>query len=166
MEYVKTLVISVLAAVLNYLDPLLGNMQSLVALFLLNFVVGLVAGILKENERFSLHKMLVCFIWAAAICVIICAVYYIGEKNGSPKESLECVRYVVLVAIWAFGTNILRNLCRLAEGYEPAYKLFSLFYEVMSVEILKRIPIINAYISNNGNKNEGEQRTHRKDEGI
>lgn len=152
MDYIKTILITIGSTILAYLDPIAGNIESLMALFFLNFIVGLASGIVVENERFNMHKVLTAFIWAAVICVLICAIYFIGEHNGSKDESLQCVRIVALVAIWAFGTNTFRNLAILSKGYEPAYKFFYILYECLSLELMKRLPFVKALIAEDKKK--------------
>lgn len=147
MEYIytttKTFIASVLSSIIVYFDPVVGKLESLFALFTLNFIVGYLAGKIINGEQFDLRKFRECFVWAAVILVIICALYFIGERNGDPEGTIQVLHIAILVAIWAFGTNILRNLCILSRGNDPVYKFFFACYYWLSFDFIKRIPFIS-----------------------
>lgn len=149
LEFLKSIIISVLTSLVAYLDPVSGNLESLMALFFLNFVVGYATGILKNNESFYMKKFLMCFVWAAVILSLICFFYFIGERNGNQQETLFFVRCVSLIAIWAFGTNILKNLRRLSQGYGVYYNFFNAIYTWFSLEIIKKLPFLSTIKSDN-----------------
>lgn len=142
IDLVKTTIAGFVSAVIVYFDPVAGKLESLMALFALNFLVGFIAGKLKNGEKFDLHKFKECFSWAAVILVIICAFYFIGEHNGDQAGTIECLHIAILVAIWAFGTNIFRNLCEVSEGNQPVYAFFYACYYWLSFDFIKRIPFI------------------------
>lgn len=70
-EYTKSIVISIFSAIFAYLQPVSGNIESLLVLLLLNFFVGLATGYIRQNESFELKKAFWAFFWAAIICVIV-----------------------------------------------------------------------------------------------
>lgn len=141
-EYTKSIVISIFSAIFAYLQPVSGNIESLLVLLLLNFFVGLATGYIRQNESFELKKAFWAFFWAAIICVIVCCSYVIGERNGQRDETLLVIQWVCVIAIWAFGTNVLRNLKRLSKGFEPYHHFFCVIYDIASIEFIKRIPIL------------------------
>ena len=146
MDFVRYTLVSFLAAVVAYFDPVAGNIEALTALLVLNFFVGLITGIRCNGECFSLRKVKECFVWFALILTVICACYLIGERNGNQEAAITCVRTIIIVAIWAFGTNILRNLCFLSHSYEPAHRMFFAIYILLSLEIVKKIPALSNII--------------------
>lgn len=91
-----------------------------------------------------------CFKWAAVILVIVCAFYFIGEHNGDKDGTIECMHVVSLVAIWAFGTNILKNLCKLSKGNDPVYNFFFALYYWLSFDFVKQIPILSNLAAKKG----------------
>jgi len=147
-ETIKATLISICSALVAYLDPVAGNLESLMMLFFLNFVVGYATGMIKNNESFQMKKFLMCFIWAAVILLLVCIFYFLGERNGNKEETLEFVRWVSLIAIWAFGTNILRNFRHLSYGYGVYYTFFDALYTGVSLEFIKKIPFIKQVKSN------------------
>ena len=156
-EFVKSAFISISTAIIAYLDPVAGNIKSLMMLFLLNFLVGFVTGYIKNNESFNIHKFMVCFIWGTAILATICCIYYIGENLGSRNETLEILRWISLTACWAFFTNILRNFKILSKGAEPYYKFFDALYYFVSIEFIKKVPFLTKYNIKKNGSNENQQ---------
>lgn len=142
IDLLKTTIAGFISSIIVYFDPVAGKLESLMALFALNFMVGFIAGKIKHGENFSLKKFRECFSWAAIILVIICAFYFIGEHNGDQKGTIECLHIAILVAIWAFGTNIFRNLCEMSEGNDPVYRFFFACYYWLSFDFIKRIPFL------------------------
>ena len=122
-------------------------------LFFLNFIVGYATGILKNGESFQMRKFLMCFVWAAVILALICFFYFIGERNGNKEETLMFVRCVSLIAIWAFGTNILKNLRHLSYGCGVYYDFFNAIYTWFSLEIIKKMPFLST-LNNRENENQ------------
>lgn len=147
-ETIKAMLLSLCSALIAYLDPVAGNLESLLGLFVANFVVGYVTGLLRQNESFEMKKFLMAFVWAVVILGLICFLYFLGERNGNSNETLDVVRWVSLIAIWAFGTNILRNLRHLAYGYGVYYVFFDALYTGVSLEFIKKIPFLRQVKSN------------------
>lgn len=56
IDYMKNLFVGLLTGLAAYLNPISGDIKSLVALFFFNFLFGLTAGLLANNESFSLKK--------------------------------------------------------------------------------------------------------------
>lgn len=150
-EYVKSAIISIVSALLVYLDPVIGNIQSLLVLFFVNFLVGYMTGMIKNGESFEMKKFLMCFVWAAVILALICFFYILGERNGNKEQTVEFVRWVSLIAIWAFGCNILRNLRLLSRGMGAYFTFFDALYTGVSLEFIKKLPFLQ-HLKNNPNK--------------
>jgi len=150
-EYIKSAIISIVSALMVYLDPVVGNIESLLVLFFANFVIGYITGMVKNGESFEMRKFLMCFVWAAVILALICFFYFLGERNGNKEQTIEFVRWVSLIAIWAFGCNILRNLRHLSYGMGAYYTFFDALYTGVSLEFIKKIPFLKA-LKNNPHK--------------
>lgn len=147
-DFLKSIIISIFSALVAYLDPVAGSLESLMVLFALNFIVGYATGIIKNNESFQLKKCLMCFVWAGVILGLICIFYVLGERNGNKAETVQFVQWVSLIAMWAFGTNILRNFRHLSYGYGVYYTFFDALYTGISLEFVKKIPFVKQVKSN------------------
>lgn len=145
MYYLKNLLIGLATSVAAYLNPISGDIKSLIALFAVNFLFGLLAGLLVHNESFSFKKAFRCILETMAFFVMVCAIYYIGEQKGNPEGSLQCVSFVTYSVFYFYGVNILRNWKQLCRQGSATYKCVSFIYYVVSVEFIKNVPFLNNY---------------------
>lgn len=163
IDVIKTTVISFLSILFTYLDPVAGNLESLLCLFVLNFFVGYVTGMIKNNESFQMKKFLMALIWAMVILILICCFYFIGERNGNKAETLDFVRWVSLIAIWAFGCNILRNFRILSRGTGVYFDFFDALYTGISLEFIKKLPFLAKVKNNNKDEVQRNENKHCND---
>ena len=148
MDYIKNLIAALFTGLAAYLSPLSGELSSLLAVFLLNFFVGLLAGLIINKESWNFKKAFRCILEATAFLLLICAIYYIGEHKGNPQGALQCVSFVTYSVFYFYGVNILRNLKNLFPNASLGYKVSAFLYYVASVEFVKKIPYLTAYLSN------------------
>lgn len=146
MEYFKNLVVGLVTGIVAYLNPISGEIQSLIGVFVLNFVFGLLTALLINHEDFSFRKAWKCVVEATIFFLLICCIYFIGEKKGNPEGALQCVSFVTYTVLYFYGVNILRNIRNLLPVGSNGYKVFSFLYDVVSVEFVKKIPYLAAYL--------------------
>lgn len=145
IDYMKNLFVGLLTGLAAYLNPISGDIKSLVALFFFNFLVGLAAGLLANNESFSLKKAFRCIIEAMVFFLLVAAIYFIGDHKGNPDGALQCVSFITYSIFYFYGVNILRNLKLMATSGTAFYKVVSFLYYVVSVEFIKHIPFLTNY---------------------
>ena len=145
IDYMKNLFVGLLTGLAAYLNPISGDIKSLVALFFLNFLFGLAAGLLANNESFSLKKAFRCIIEAMVFFLLVAAIYFIGDHKGNPDGALQCVSFITYSIFYFYGVNILRNLKLMATSGTAFYKVVSFLYYVVSVEFIKHIPFLTNY---------------------
>lgn len=148
MDYIKNLIATLFAGLAAYLNPLSGELTSLLAVFIINFAVGLLAGLIVNKESWSFKKAFRCILEATAFLLLVCAIYYIGDHKGNPEGALQCISFVTYSIYWFYGVNILRNLKELLPEGSTGYKVVAFLYYVVSIEFVKNIPYLNAYLSN------------------
>ena len=145
IDYMKNLFVGLLTGLAAYLNPISGDIKSLVALFFFNFLFGLAAGLLANNESFSLKKAFRCIIEAMVFFLLVAAIYFIGDHKGNPDGALQCVSFITYSIFYFYGVNILRNLKLMATSGTAFYKVVSFLYYVVSVEFIKHIPFLTNY---------------------
>ena len=148
MDYIKNLIAALFTGLAAYLNPLSGELTSLLAVFIINFAVGLLAGLIVNKESWNFKKAFRCILEATAFLLLVCAIYYIGEHKGNPEGALQCISFVTYSIYWFYGVNILRNLKELLPEGSTGYKVVAFLYYVVSIEFVKNIPYLNAYLSN------------------
>lgn len=57
MDYFKNLLIGLITGIAAYLNPISGEIKSLIAVFALNFICGLLTALLINHESFSLKGL-------------------------------------------------------------------------------------------------------------
>lgn len=145
IDYMKNLFVGLLTGLAAYLNPISGDIKSLVVLFFFNFLFGLAAGLLANNESFSLKKAFRCIIEAMVFFLLVAAIYFIGDHKGNPDGALQCVSFITYSIFYFYGVNILRNLKLMATSGTAFYKVVSFLYYVVSVEFIKHIPFLTNY---------------------
>lgn len=149
MYYLKNLFVGLVTGVAAYLNPISGDIKSLIALFAVNFLFGLMAGLLVNNETFSFKKAFRCILEAMAFFVLISAIYYIGEQKGNIDGALQCVSFVTYSVFYFYGVNVLRNWKQLCRKGSATHKCVAFIYYVVSVEFIKNIPFLSNYQKSN-----------------
>ena len=145
IDYMKNLFVGLLTGLAAYLNPISGDIKSLVALFFFNFLFCLGVGLLANNESFSLKKAFRCIIEAMVFFLLVAAIYFIGDHKGNPDGALQCVSFITYSIFYFYGVNILRNLKLMATSGTAFYKVVSFLYYVVSVEFIKHIPFLTNY---------------------
>ena len=149
MDYLRNLIIGLITSITAYLSPIDGEMKSLLIIFSLNFLFGLLAGLLIDKEGFSFKKAWKCVIEATIIFVLICSIYFIGREKGNPEGALQCVSFVSYSVLYFYSVNILKNLKNLAPPQSICYRAVAFLYYVVSVEFVKKIPYLPQYLKVN-----------------
>ena len=83
--------------------------------------------------------------------LIVGSVFLVGEKLNNINGALQCITGVVYAILYFYGTNTLRNLQKLF----PDNKVVAFIYYVVSFEVVKKIPYLQQFQSNQ-NKEEGK----------
>lgn len=156
MEYIRNFIVGLITGITAYLNPINGEIQSLLAVFFLNFVFGLLTALLANGEHFSFKKAWKCVLEATVLFVLICSIYFIGEHKGNAAGALQCVSFITYSVFYFYGVNIFRNLTILLPDTSIAYKVVSFIYYIISVEFVKKIPHLQEYLSLNAKSDEGK----------
>lgn len=149
MEYFKNLIIGLITGVAAYLNPISGEIKSLLAVFVINFLFGLLTALLINKESFSFKKAWRCIWEATVFFALVCFIYFIGEHKGNPAGALQCVSFITYSVFYFYGVNILRNIKELLPNSSNGYKVVAFLHYVVSVEFIKNIPGLTNYLKGN-----------------
>lgn len=151
MENFKALFIGVLTGLAAYLNPISGDMVSMLAIFFLNFVFGLLAALFVVDEKFKFKKAWSCVKEATVFFALVCAIFFIGERKGNTEGAIQCVSFVSYSVFYFYGVNMLRNIKLLF----PGNRTIAFLYDVASVEFAKKIPGLSSYLGKRTVNEEG-----------
>lgn len=151
-ENIKNLFITMASVLLAYFAPVQNMIFVIFFVFLLNCLCGLIAGILCQNERFSLKKFLFCLCETALFYVIVLSIFFIGEKMQKTDAAIQCITGVVYAIVYFYSTNILRN----CKTIVPDSKVIAFLYYVVSFEFVKYVPFLKRYLESQKNQKKND----------
>lgn len=157
-EQIKNVIIGIILAIIAYLEPIEGELQTLFLVFFLNFLFGYLSGMVK-GEDFSLKKALVCIGHAAIFFVLCGAVYVVGRLKGQMDGAVQCVSFITYLIIYFYGLNILRNIKKIFKENTPPWHVANTLYFVLRFKFIEHIPYLSDYLDKNGEKVEKNHNT-------
>lgn len=153
MDGIRLILASLFANVAGLLFPIKDDIYGLVLLFALNFVVGMLADL--SNHRDWSFKKAFCFFRDAAIYfVMVTAIYLLGHLKGEERAAMHCVSFMIYVALYFYGTNILRNARMLTREHSTLFRVLDFLYYIFSLKVVERNDYLKDYIElyENGKK--------------
>lgn len=146
MDHIKTLLVGIFTGLTAFLHPISGDVYSLLLVFVVNFLCGLIAAYCK-GEDFDFKKAFRCVIEAAMFFVLIASIFAVGKFKGNASGALQCVSFVVYAVTYFYSVNVLRNLQNIFKQGTAAHSAVKFLYHILSVEFVKKIPYLSAYIN-------------------
>ena len=154
MENIRSIAGCVISAVVAYFAPIESIFLGVAWVFVVNFVFGLLNGIVVKNEIFSFRKAFSCFVEAMVLYVLMATIFLVGDRIGNQSGAMQCITAVVYALIYFYAVNILRNI----KGLFPGNKTIRFLYWILSIEFVKEIPFIGDYLAKfNREEHKGEE---------
>lgn len=137
MDTLKLLAASLFANIAGLLFPIRNDMFGLVLLFTVNFIIGVLADVGNHRE-WSFRKAFRFFRDAAVYFVMITSIYLLGHFKGEEEAAVHCVSFMIYVAIYFYGTNILRNARMITSERSTLFRVLNFLYYIFSLRVLER----------------------------
>jgi hypothetical protein len=147
MDGLKLFIASLMANVAGLLFPIKNDIFGLVLLFGVNFLMGMLADVCNRRE-WSFRKALCFFRDAAIYFVMVASIYLLGYLKGEESAAAHCVSFMIYVAIYFYGTNILRNARMITNEKSTLFKVLDFLYYIMSLRVLERYGYLKEYLEN------------------
>ena len=144
MSDIRFFIIGTVWGFLTLLTPIKDFMISMVVLFTLNFLFGLIAARF-EHEDWSWKKAAMFFVCCCIFFVTVAALFVAGHFLHSDEQAVFCVRYICIAAMYLFTTNILRNWRKILLPGTPWYQLVDFLHYVLSFGFVDKIPLFKKY---------------------
>lgn len=145
MDSLKFIFASLLANIAGLLFPIKNDIFGLVLLFSLNFLVGMLAD-LSNHRDWSFKKAFCFFRDAAVYFVMVASMYILGHLKGEEEAAVHCVSFMIYVAIYFYGTNILRNARLLTQEHSTLFKVLDFLYYVLSLKAVGKYAFLRNYM--------------------
>ena len=157
--HVREVLISLTLAIVAFLEPIQGELETLFLIFFCNFLFGYLSGMIANNEEFDYKKALRCVGEAAVFFVLCMAVYVVGRLKGQPQGAIQCVSFITYVVIYFYGLNVLKNCKKIfREGTTPWHVVAFLYY-VLRFKFIEKIPYLEVYLNKAEKKEEYNHNT-------
>ena len=145
MDSLRFVAASVIANVVGLLFPIWNDIFGLVLLFSVNFVVGLLADVCNHRE-WSFRKAFSFFRDAGIYFAMVACIYFLGYLKGEERAAVHCVSFMIYVAIYFYGTNIMRNARMITNEHSTLYRVLNFLYYIFSLRMLERNSSLKEYI--------------------
>ncbi|MBE6297531.1 MAG: hypothetical protein E7088_03430 [Bacteroidales bacterium] len=137
MDTLRLVAASLFANIAGLLFPIRNDMFGLVFLFTVNFIIGVLADVGNHRE-WSFRKAFRFFRDAAVYFVMITSIYLLGHFKGEEEAAVHCVSFMIYVAIYFYGTNILRNARMITGERSTLFRVLNFLYYIFSLRVLER----------------------------
>ena len=153
MDSVRFLCAAVVANSAGLLIPIRNDIYGLVLLFTLNFVIGMLADVCNRRE-WSFRKAFCFFRDAAIYFGMILSIYLLGCFKGEERAAMHCVSFMIYLAIYFYGTNILRNARMITDERSIMFRILDFLYYLLSLRVIERNAVLKNYVEHeDGKKN-------------
>lgn len=144
MDSIRLTAATLVANVAGLLFPIKDDIYGLVLLFTVNFVMGMLADVCNRRE-WSFKKAFRFFRDAAIYFVMVASIYLLGHFKGEEEAAMHCVSFMIYVAIYFYGTNILRNARMLTNERSTLFAVLNFLYYLLSLRVLERSESLKGY---------------------
>lgn len=146
MDGLKLVVASAFANIAGLLFPIKNDIFGLVLLFSVNFVLGMLADVCN-NRQWSFRKAFCFFRDTAIYFVMVTSIFMLGHLKGEDAAAMHCVSFMIYVAIYFYGTNILRNARMITDERSTLFRVLDFLYYIMSLRVVERSGNLKKYFS-------------------
>jgi hypothetical protein len=151
MDGLKLFVATLLANVAGILFPIRNEIYGLVLLFTMNFVVGMLADVCNRRE-WSFRKAFRFFRDAAIYFVMVASIYLLGYFKSQEEVAVHCISFMIYVAIYFYGTNILRNARMVTDERSTLFTVLDFLYYLLSLRVLEKNESLKRYFEHESNR--------------
>lgn len=151
MDGLKLFVATLLANVAGILFPIRNEIYGLVLLFTMNFVVGMLADVCNRRE-WSFRKAFRFFRDAAIYFVMVASIYLLGYFKSEEEVAVHCISFMIYVAIYFYGTNILRNARMVTDERSTLFTVLDFLYYLLSLRVLEKNESLKRYFEHERNR--------------
>lgn len=151
MDSVRFLFATALANVAGLLIPIKNDIYGLVLLFTLNFVIGMLADVCNHRE-WSFKKAFRFFRDAAIYFGMILSIYLLGCFKGEERAAVHCVSFMIYLAIYFYGTNILRNARLITNDRSTMFRILDFIYYLLSLRVLEQNTLLKDFVEHENDR--------------
>lgn len=144
LDSIRYFFMGLISAMAAFFSPISDFMTAVVILFIVNFICGFTADIVEGNKwdtKKALIFIVYCFIYFGLCAFIYACGYFMHNNNGA----VQCISYICYVALYIYGTNIIRNMKKFVIVGSALYRILDIINYVLTFEFIKKIPYLKEY---------------------
>lgn len=140
----KTLVLTVFGLLTSMFSPIKDFMLAMLILLTVNLFFG-IASAVSKGEKWSWKKASIFLVFCGGLFFTFASMFSVGHFLHNDAEAAMCVKYVCLIALWVFGTNILRNWRSMLRPGTATYKFVDILLYVLTVQFVEKLPFVKKW---------------------
>lgn len=140
----KTLVVTVFGLLASLFSPILDFMFAMLILLTTNLVFG-IASARANGEEWSWKKAAMFIVFCLGLFGTFAVMFTVGHFLHQDTEAALCVKYTCFIAVWVFGTNILRNWRNMLYEGTATYKFVDVMFYILTVQFVEKLPWVKKY---------------------
>lgn len=144
----KTLVLTVLGLLTSLFSPIQDFMLAMLILLTVNLFFGVGAAV-TNGEGWSWKKASMFFVFCTGLFLCFASMFAVGHFLHQDAEAAMCVKYACFIALWVFGTNILKNWRKMLKPGTATYKFVDILLYVLTVQFVEKLPFVKKWQEDN-----------------
>lgn len=144
MTELKTLLLTVLGLMASLFSPIEDFMVAMMILLTVNLVFG-IASAWVMGEGWSWKKASMFFVFCGGLFACFASMFAVGHFLHQDAEAALCVKYACFIAVWVFGTNILRNWRKMLRKGTATWKFVDILLYVLTVQFVEKLPWVKRW---------------------
>jgi predicted lysophospholipase L1 biosynthesis ABC-type transport system permease subunit len=140
----KTLIVTIFGLLASLFSPILDFMLAMLILLSINLFFGVAAAV-TNGEKWSWKKASMFIVFCASLFFCFASIFAVGHFLHQDAEAALCVKYVCFIAVWVFGTNIIKNWRKMLVEGTATYRFVDILYYCMTVQFVEKLPWIKKY---------------------
>lgn len=142
----KGLVVTVVGLMASLFAPILDFMMAMLILLTVNLLFG-IASAWAAGERWSWKKASMFFVFCFGLFGTFASMFAVGHFLHEDAEAALCVKYACFIAVWVFGTNILKNWRKMLKEGTATWKFVDILFYVLTVQFVEKLPWVKKWQS-------------------
>lgn len=98
------------------------------------------------------------FVFCGGFFFCAASMFAVGHFLHNDAEAALCVKYACFIAVWVFGTNILKNWRLMLKEGTATYKFVDILLYILTVQFVEKLPWVKKWQEEN---NVNEYRTEK-----
>lgn len=141
---IKGLIFTIIGLLTSLFAPIIDFMIAMMILLTINLLFG-IASARVNGEEWSWKKMSMFFVFCGGLFITFASMFLVGHFLHNDSEAALCVKYACFIAVWVFGTNILKNWRKMLVKGTATYKFVDALLYVLTVQFVEKLPFAKKY---------------------